>query len=191
MGLLEKLFLKNEREEIEDEEIPQMIEIKPKEELTIFQKYPDGLPLDVLELISFKKFGAMLKENNLLPPSYGKNPIKIEIDHRHGKPRVILTFKSKPSESLREVSIFGYSVASGKVNKEGLTILEVNCLMQEQWILFVEDLMFDWEHGNRFKHFDTPARVRIGKDLMQEDEDYIKSLNQIAKNHQESLERES
>ena len=183
MGLLKKIFIKNKQEELEKEETSKMIEITHKQESTIFQRYPDGLPLDVLQLISFQKFGAMLKGNNLLPPSYDKNPIKVEIDQKYDKPRVILTFKSKTSESLRQVSIFGYSVASGKVNKDGLTILEVSYLMQEQWIIFAESLMYDWEHGNRFKHFDTPSRVRIGQNLMQEDKDYVQSLNYIAQSH--------
>jgi len=181
MGLLGKLFTKKHKEEVQKEEKPQMVEITYKQEPTIFQKYPDGLPLDIIQLISYKKFGAMLKENNLLPPSYDKNPIKVEIDQRHGKPRVILTFKSKTSESLRQVSIFGYSVASGKVNKDTLTILEVNCLMQEQWILFVENLMFDWEHGDRFKHLNSPARARLASTFMQEDEEYRQSIQEIAK----------
>ena len=181
MGLVGKLFTKKQKEEVQKEEKPPMVEITYKQEPTIFQKYPDGLPLDVVQLISFKNFGAMLKENNLLPPSYDKNPIKVEIDQIYGKPRVILTFKSKTSESLREVSIFGYSVASGKVNKDTLTILEVNYSMQEQWILFVENLMFDWEHGDRFKHFDSQARARLASTFMQEDEEYRQSIQEIAK----------
>ena len=75
------------------------------------QKYPNGLPIEVLKQISFTRFGAMLKQNNLLPPSYDRKPIKIEIDENYDKPRVILTFKSKNSDNSRTVSIYGYSVA--------------------------------------------------------------------------------
>ena len=41
--------------------------------------------------------------------------------------------------------------------------------------------MFDWEHGDRFKHFDSPARARLALTFMQEDEEYRQSIQEIAK----------
>ena len=73
--------------------------------------YPNGLPKNVLEVIDYSKFGAMLKQEQLLPPSYDKKPIKVEIGDWCGYPRVFLTFKSKTSESFRIVGICRYSVA--------------------------------------------------------------------------------
>ena len=62
--------------------------------------YPNGLPKNVLEVIDYSKFGAMLKQEQLLPPSYDKKPIKVEIGDWCGYPRVFLTFKSKTSDSF-------------------------------------------------------------------------------------------
>ena len=57
--------------------------------------YPNGLPKNVLEVIDYTKFGAMLKQEQLLPPSYDRRPVNVEIEDLYGKPRVVLTFKSK------------------------------------------------------------------------------------------------
>jgi len=197
MSLLTKLFKRNQNTQIQEQDpnknedmelVPIESVIKEKEPIT--KRYPDGLPLDILELISFNKFGAMLKQNDLLPPSYDKNPINVEIDKRFGKPRVILTFKSKTSDSSRLVSIFGYNVSYEKTINQPLTVLECNYLMAEQWLQFAEELMNDWEHGNRFKYFDTPSRVRIGEHLMKDDKDYADSINKIVQNNKNAIEKE-
>jgi len=116
--------------------------------------YPKGLPRNVLEVIDYSKFGAMLKSERLLAPSYDKRPINVEIDNRYGSPRVILTFKSTKSENVRFVSIMGFSVSySKKINTE-LTILEVNLEMTAVWREFAEQVMWAWENGYRYSLID-------------------------------------
>lgn len=125
MGLLTKLFKRKQNEKIEETKAEKVIDARNtpikdlpltvmpvRQEQTVFQKYPNGLPLMVLEYIDYSKFGAMLKQERLLPPSYDRKPIKVEIDGVCDKPRVMLTFKSTTSESVRMFSIYGYSVAS-------------------------------------------------------------------------------
>ena len=120
----------------------------------IVDVYPKGLPRNVLEIIDYSKFGAMLKRERLLAPSYDRRPINVEIDNRYGSPRVILTFKSTKSENVRFVSIMGFSVSySKKINTE-LTILEVNLEMMEVWCEFAERVMWAWENGYRYSLLD-------------------------------------
>ena len=126
MSLIDKLFKRNQREKVE-EEVKQ--EFEPlasvlKKDPSVMERYPDGLPLMVLEYIDYSKFGAMLKQEQLLPPSYDRRPIKVDIDEDYGKPRVILTFKSKTSDSWRMVSISGYCVTYSEKINQPITILE-------------------------------------------------------------------
>jgi len=208
MSLLKTLFRrKNEEQVIYNQEVVNNNEkpieigyIKP----SLAEKYPEGLPLNVLQIIDYKKFGAMLKKEQLLPPSYDRNPIKVEIDEKFGGPRVILTFKSETSDSERVVSIYGYTVAySSKINTP-ITILEVNNFMSEVWREFAEHVMWSWDRGYRYSlieqerkgddptsyHIDKNAikklqdielRKSIAKNLMQEDMEYIQSVKEIAK----------
>lgn len=126
-------------------------ENKDAKNKTVKEKYPNGLPVHVLKQIDYKKFGAMLKQNRLLPPSYDKSPIKIDIDENYEKTRVLLTFKSKTSNSVRTVSVYGYTVAySTKIN-EPITILEVNPMMSKLWKDFAEYVMDYWDSSFRFE----------------------------------------
>lgn len=138
-----------------------MTEIPYRFEPSVFQKYPDGLPLIVLEYIDYSKFGAMLKQERLLPPSYDRKPIKVEIDEDFGKPRVILTFKSTTSESERMYSIYGYSVASSAKSKDSITILEVNHHMSEVWRKFAENVMWAWDRGYRYSLLDQKRKGEV------------------------------
>ncbi len=226
MSLLNKLFKRNkeENEEIKTEKVEDakntaikdmpMTEIPLKYEPTVFQKYPDGLPLIVLEYIDYSKFGAMLKQERLLPPSYDRKPIKVEIDGVFDKPRVILTFKSKTSDSERMFSIYGYSVASSAKSRDSITIMEVKHLMAEVWQKFAEKVMWAWERGYRYSLLDqdrkgniptsryyvdetTLRKIRelekirgMSKNFMQEDMDYIQSIKQIAENNRKAMEAE-
>ena len=123
MGLLDKLFKKKQDENIEEKNeviVPKIEERKYVELNTgnVTNLYPDGLPLMVLEYIDYSKFGVMLKQEQLLPPSYEAKPIKVELDNNYGKPRVVLTFKSKTSDSERLVGITGYIVSyERKINQ--------------------------------------------------------------------------
>ena len=116
--------------------------------------YPNGLPKNVLEVIDYSKFGAMLKQEQLLPPSYDKKPIKVEIDNRYELPHVVLTFKSKTSESYRLVGIFKYSVSYSTRMNTPIKVMEVNPLMIPLWRRFAESVMWAWENGYRYSLFE-------------------------------------
>ena len=127
MSLLDKLFKRNQQEKLEEtkQEFVSLASVL-KKETSVMDRYPDGLPLMVLEYIDYSKFGAMLKQEQLLPPSYDRRPIKVDIDEDYGRPRVILTFKSKTSDSWRMVSISGYCVTYSEKINQPITILEIN-----------------------------------------------------------------
>lgn len=182
MSLIDKLFKRNQREKVE-EEVKQ--EFEPlasvlKKDPSVMERYPDGLPLMVLEYIDYSKFGAMLKQEQLLPPSYDRRPIKVDIDEDYGKPRVILTFKSKTSDSWRMVSISGYCVTYSEKINQPITILEENQFISEVWRNFAERTMYLWERGYRFELLDHKRKGEIGKTLMQDEVEYEESIKEIA-----------
>lgn len=157
-----------------------------KKEPTLFEKYPDGLPLSVLEVIDYSKFGAMLKQERLLPPSYDRNPIKVEIDGVLDKPRVILTFKSKTSESKRQVSIYGYSVAYSVKTNQPITILEVNENMSAIWCGFAERVMWNWDRGYNSSLFDPEKKLNSSSYYI--DEESLKMVREIEFERQMAIE---
>lgn len=124
--------------------------IEENKKQSFFEKYPDGLPREVLEQIDYTKFGGMLKQKQLLPASYDKSPVKIEIDDIGGKPRVILTFKSKTNGNSRMVSIYGYNVAYSENIHKSITWLITNPAMIEEWRKFAEYVMDYWDSYARY-----------------------------------------
>ena len=191
MRLIDRIFKRNQREKVEEvkREVEPLASVL-KKDLTVKERYPEGMPIMVLEYIDYSKFGAMLKQEQLLPPSYDRRPIKVDIDEDYGKPRVILTFKSKTSDSWRQVSISGYSVAYSEKINQPITILEVNSLMSEVWLEFAERTMYLWERGYRFELMDQQRKGEIGKSLMQEEVEYEESLKEIAENNKKAMRRE-
>lgn len=182
MGLLNKIFKRKQEEQIEETKVEKVVdarntpikdmpltEMPIRHEQTVFQKYPEGLPLTILEYIDYSKFGAMLKQERFLPPSYDRKPIKVEIDQVLDQPRVILTFKSKTSDSEREVSIYGYSVASSAKSEHSITILEVKNGMSEVWCDFAENVMWAWDRGYNYalvgpeKNIETYRKLKVDK----------------------------
>lgn len=208
MRLLEKLFKSKQQEktkqQIKENVVEKDKEVKINRELTFFEKYPDGLPLEILELIDFKHFGAKLKQEQLLPPSYNRNPIKVEIEDWCGYPRVFLTFKSKTSECYRIVGICRYSVSYSLRMDKPIKVLETNPPMIQVWRRFAENVMWAWERGYNYalvgpeKNIKTYRKLRVNEGtiiefkqkeriramaetLMQEDKEYIESVKEIAK----------
>lgn len=195
MGLLNKLFKKKQDEKTEEN----LINIQHNEnerkyvELNtgnVTNLYPDGLPLYVLEIIDYKKFGSMLKREQLLPPSYEAKPIKVEMDNNYGIPRVILTFKSKTSESERLVGITGYMVSYERKINQPIRVMEVSPLMIAVWRRFAEYVMWKWERGYRFELFDQERKGEIGKSLMQEDKKYLESIKRMGEEYQRVIEEQ-
>ena len=159
---------KNERKEMKEQ---------PRE-LTFYEKYPDGLPLEILELIDFKHFGAKLKQEQLLPPSYDRNPIKVEIEDRCGYPRVFLTFKSKTSESYRIVGICRYSVSYSLRMDKPIKVLETNPPMIQVWRRFAENVMWAWERGYNHALVSPEKNIKTYRKL-RVDEAQINKLKEI------------
>ena len=190
MRIIERLFKKKQAEKTEAKQELEPLAKVLKKDQSVIGRYPDGLPLMVLEYLDYGKFGALLKQDQLLPPSYDRRPIKVDIDEDYGKPRVILTFKSKTSDSWRQVSISGYSVAYSEKINQPITILEVNSLMSEVWLEFAERTMYLWERGYRFELMDQQRKGEIGKSLMQEEVEYEESLKEIAENNKKAMRRE-
>ena len=59
------------------------------------ERYPDGLPLWMLKNIDYSKFGKILKSKELLPPSYDRKSVGVEVKpSEHGDHNVKLIFKS-------------------------------------------------------------------------------------------------
>ncbi len=116
---------------------------------TLLEKYPYGLPIQVLEMIDYEQFGTLLKQEQLLPPSYDKKPLNVEIDTVIELPRVLLTFKSKTTESVRQIEIYKYIVSYSENVGSSLTGLEVNDQMTNIWYNFAERVMFAWDRGYR------------------------------------------
>ena len=152
--------------------------------------YPNGLPKNVLEVIDYSKFGAMLKQEQLLPPSYDRKPVKVEIEDVCGSSSVILTFKSKTTESYRLVGIYKYYVSySTRMNKP-VKIMENNPLFIPIWRRFAESVMYKWENGYRFGILDQQRKGKIGISLMQEDKEYIEHLKRMGDQYIKVIEEQ-
>lgn len=179
-------------------------------QLTFYEKYPDGLPVEVLELIDFSHFGAMLKQEQLLPPSYGKRPTDVAVYiGKKGLPVLILTFNSKTSNSYRKLMVVGYVVSESINNPIGYI---TNADISSQWQEFAQRVMYLWERGYRFEQFDQQRKGEIQKffidettlkniherekiremsqTLMQEDMEYIESVKEIAKWNKKAQEKD-
>ncbi len=142
-----------------------LTEMPVKQEQPVFQKYPNGLPLEVLELIDFKHFGAKLKQEQLLPPSYSRKPIEIDLFlDAENIPNVELVFKSKTSSSYRIVNIHKHNVACSKNRSYALA---VNSQISEVWCEFAQNVMWAWERGYNYalvgpeKNIETYGKLRV------------------------------
>ena len=140
--------------------------------------YPDGLPRNVLEVINYKKFGAMLKQEQLLPPSYDRKPVKVEIEDWCGYPRVFLTFKSKTSESFRVVGICRWSVAYSTRLDKPVKVMETHPLMIPVWRRLAESVMWKWENGYRAEicDWDRLSKTTNTNKSKQNDKENLKKM---------------
>lgn len=103
MKLLEKLLRKKEVEEVQEEK-PVNVGFVTSRRQTYRETHPNGLSMAELKIIDYDKFGAILKQKKLLPPSYNRKPADVDFSTaNNGCPRVKLTFRSKTSESYRVV----------------------------------------------------------------------------------------
>ena len=141
MRIIDRLLNKNK---LGNTDMARMSVYKQRE-LSVFEKYPDGIPLDVLETVDFSQYGAMLKADKLLPPSYDRKPCKVQIGDFFGTPRVILTFQSRTTGHKRYIGIFRYSVSYSRYIQDPIQVLEPNQDMAGVWLQFAENVMRSWE----------------------------------------------
>jgi len=188
MGLLDKLFKRNQKENSEDakQEFESLSSVLKKEP-SFMEKYPDGLPLMVLEYLDYGKFGAMLKQEKLLPPSYDRRPTDVSITFIGDVPRLKLTFKSKTSDSTILLSICKYNLSCAK--KEDKAYYK-NLEMEKQWLEFAKRTMYLWERGYRFELMDHKRKGEIVKTIMQEDMEYIESIRRMGAEYQRVIEEQ-
>ena len=148
MRLFDKILKRNEKEQeqIQEKERPanQWLPKNIKRK-TVKERYPDGLPLYVLKEIDYSLFGARLKQQQLLPPSYDRTPIGVEIrPSENGDHKVKLIFKSKTSASYRIVSLYRFGVTMAKNNS---SIHEYMPIMSREWENFCKNTMWLHEKG--------------------------------------------
>lgn len=176
MGLLERLFKKKKVEQIVEEK-EDLNTIKDDETLketpSIIEKYPHGLPATVLELIDYSKFGAMLKQEKLLPPSYDKRPSNMRISYDCCIPKLKLRFRSTTSNSYKTLEIYKYNVSCAS---KGSTTYYSKSLMEDIWCKFAEEVMYKWDKGYRFELIDQKRKCEIEKTLIQDEIEHEYSI---------------
>lgn len=143
MRLFDKLLKRNPVEE-KIEEVKEPKEVEIKREPTFKEQYPDGLPLKLLKGIEYKNFGAILKQKQLLPPSYDRKPASVNIELVGDIPRIKLIFKSKTSESYCTIAIYRYDVSYAKKDSK---IYQSNYLIGREWEKFCARITRFCERG--------------------------------------------
>ena len=174
--MLNKLFKRRKYEMMQErlEEVIRDSAYSIKKDLSYLEKHPEGLPTTILRIINYSDFGAMLKREQLLPPSYDKTPIRVDIDDICGVARVKLTFKSKTTENERFIEIFRYIVSYSENMETALSDMQENPKMSEVWSEFVEYVVWTWKYGNINELLNPEAKKNLssiisdGKTLINE-----------------------
>jgi len=155
MRLFDKLLKRNQQAEqleqqlVEEKQLDENLPQRYKRE-SVKQRYPYGLPLNMLKSINYSKYGAILKQRQLLPPSYDRNPVGVEIrPSEHGDHNIGLIFKSKTSESYRIISIRQYNVSMA-INDSFL--YDYLPIMSREWENFCERIMWLYDKGFKLWH---------------------------------------
>ena len=144
MKLLEKLLRRKEAKNVQEEKPVNVGFVTPRRQ-TYRETHPNGLSMAMLKIIDYEKFGTVLKQKNLLPPSYDRKPAEVDFSTaNNGCVRVKLTFKSNTSDSYRVVAISGYNVSYG-VNMP--YTYDHSEQMSKEWEDFVERFYFLQERG--------------------------------------------
>ena len=149
MRLFDILLKRNQQKEQEQKQVEEKVlnenfpPIYKRE--TVKERYPKGLSLRMLQHIDYSKYGAVLKQQQLLPPSYDRRPISVKvIVGKDGQPNVKLVFKSKTSETYRTISIRGYDVSMG-VNMD--LVWDFMPIMSREWENFCERVVYCADRG--------------------------------------------
>ena len=150
MRIFDKILKRNqqaeqlEQQRVEEKQLDNNLPPKYKRE-TVKERYPNGLSLNMLKHLDYSKYGAILKQRQLLPPSYDRNPVGVEIrPSEHGDHNVRLIFKSKTSESYRIISIRQYNVTMA-INDSFL--YDYMPIMSREWENFCERVVYCADRG--------------------------------------------
>ncbi len=150
MRLFDKLLKRNQQAEqlehqlVDGKELDENLPQRYKRE-SVKQCYPYGLPLNILKNLDYSKYGAILKQRQLLPPSYDRNPVGVEIrPSEHGDHNIGLIFKSKTSASYRIISIRQYNVTMA-INTSFL--YGYMPIMSREWENFCERAVYCADRG--------------------------------------------
>lgn len=93
--------------------------------------------MEELQNINFGKYGENLKQNNILPQHFSKNPVNVYIDEVEDLPSIELVFKSKTNNDSWTLVIYNNVVSYSK--NEGKT-LKISSRMTKAWESFVKDV---------------------------------------------------
>lgn len=109
-----------------------------KSKQSFVELHPEGLSMSHLEALDYEKFGAVLKQQKLLHPSYNQKPANTEIFvGQDGHPRVKLYFGSIGSPFYKVIIISGYKVSYSTQMPHGVQHSEE---MSNAWVKFVEKM---------------------------------------------------
>ena len=194
--MLNKLFKRRKYEMMQErlEEVIRDSAYSIKKDLSYLEKHPEGLPTTILRIINYSDFGAMLKREQLLPPSYDKTPIRVDIDDICGVARVKLTFKSKTTENERFIEIFRYIVSYSENMETALSDMQENPKMSEVWSEFVEYVVWTWKYGNINELLNPEAKKNLssiisdGKTLI--NEQTVKNNKKTKKRQQKNVKQD-
>ncbi len=142
--------------------------------------------LSLLEFgeVDWAQFGARLKQEQLLPPSYDRNPTKVTIGlSKRNKPKVEIVFNSKTSDSYRTVVI---------CNDEGVFEYTNGALNQptrpeliKTWKRFKEHIIYKIEHNNKQ---DAQEIKKQAKELQEEAKQML-NIDMLFEEEKKFLER--
>ena len=80
--------------------------VKSEKEVEEQEEFVSDISMCELDNVDWSEFGSILKQNGVLSNSYIKQPADVEISlDKSNRPKVILEFKSKTSNSVRKVEL--------------------------------------------------------------------------------------
>ena len=142
--------------------------------------------LSLLELgeINWIEFGARLKQEQLLPPSYDRKPTKVNISlSKQNKPKVELVFNSKTSDSYRTIMICNdneiYEYTNGAINQP--TRLE----LKTTWNKFKEHVIYGINHNNK----EEVNKIRKQGEELRDRAEKMMNIDMIFNDEQEFLKK--
>ena len=146
MRLFDKLLKRNPQpdQQVEEKQLDENLPPRHKRE-SVKERYPYGLPLNMLKNLDYSKYGAILKQRELLPPSYDRTPVGVEVrPSEHDDHYIGLIFKSKTSASYRIIGIRGYNVSMSINN---CSLYNYMPIMSREWENFCERAVYCADRG--------------------------------------------